>query len=67
MWICSRPHVHAIIPGARRIEQLNELLAFKAEAEKNDLFSIGEDASILSDEKVRKMIPEEIWRHMEEG
>lgn len=67
IWICSRPHVHAVIPGPRRIEQLNELLAFKADVEKNDLFPEREDAGILSYEKVRKMIPEEIWQHLDRG
>lgn len=65
MWISSRPDVHAIIPGPRKIQQLNELLAFRTYVEKNDLFSKGEDARILSDEKVRKMIPEEIWQHLD--
>jgi aryl-alcohol dehydrogenase-like predicted oxidoreductase len=67
MWICSRPHVHAIIPGPRKMEQLDELLAFKAEVETNDLFSIREDTGILSDEKVRKMVPHEIWQHLDKG
>ncbi len=67
MWICSRPHVHTIIPGPRKIKQLNDLLAFKATVENNDLFSTGEDARILSDEKVRKIIPEEIWQHLDKG
>lgn len=65
MWICSRPHVHVIVPGPRKIEQLNELLAFKADVENNGLFSFGEGTGILSDDKVRKIIPEEIWRHLD--
>lgn len=65
MWICSRPHVHAVIPGPRKMEQLNELLAFKADVGKNDLFAIGEDLSILSEDKVRKIVPEKIWQYMD--
>ncbi len=77
MWICSRPHVHAIIIGPRKIEQFNELLEFRAEVEKNDLitplekvhtvknnFLTGLNVSILSAQKVRKIIPEEIWQHL---
>jgi aryl-alcohol dehydrogenase-like predicted oxidoreductase len=67
MWICSRPHVHAIIPGPRKIEQLKQLLEFKTEAEIKDLFTDGEDTSILSEEKVRRTIPEEIWHHLHMG
>jgi len=67
MWICSRPHVHAVIPGPRQIEQLAEILAFTADIKKHGLYSIGEDASILSDEKVREIIPEEIWQHLDRG
>jgi len=67
MWICSRPHVHAIIPGPRKTAQLHELLAFKGEVEMNGLFSTGEGLSILSDEKVRKMVPEVIWQHLDRG
>lgn len=67
MWTSSRPHVHAIIPGPRKIAQLDELLAFKADAEINDLVSSEEDTAILSDEKVRNIVPEEIWQHLERG
>ncbi|MEW6600368.1 MAG: aldo/keto reductase [Nitrospirota bacterium] len=67
MWTCSRPHVHAIIPGPRKLEQLNEIIAFRADVEDNDLLAAGDDAGILSDEKVRKTVPEEIWRHLDRG
>lgn len=73
MWICSRPHVHAIIIGPRKMEQLNELLEFKSEVEKNDLalplekinpVNNNSNVSILSAQKVREIIPEEIWQHL---
>ncbi|MBI5664513.1 MAG: aldo/keto reductase [Nitrospirae bacterium] len=67
MWICSRPNVHAVIPGPREIGQLNELLEFKTEVERSGLASAGEDVSILSDEKTMNKIPDELWQHLNKG
>jgi aryl-alcohol dehydrogenase-like predicted oxidoreductase len=66
-WICSRPLVHAVIPGPRKVEQLTEILAFTSEAEINDLFGGDGNDSILSEEKVQKIIPEEVWQHLCQG
>ena len=64
MWICSQPDVHAIIPGPRKPEQLHEILRFKSETEDHDFFSSGEGASILSEDRVKQFIPDEIWEHL---
>ncbi len=64
MWICAQPHVHAIIPGPRRVDQLNDILTFKSEVERNNLLNSGETDSILSADKLRGRIPEEIWQHL---
>jgi aryl-alcohol dehydrogenase-like predicted oxidoreductase len=67
MWICSRPHVHGVIPGPRKMEQLNEILEFKSNVERNNLLSSGETDSILSATRLRSRIPEEIWHHLTTG
>lgn len=64
MWICTQPHVHAIVPGPRREEQLNEILHFRSEVEEHDLFASKEGSSILSEDRVNTLIPDEIWEHL---
>ncbi len=63
-WICTRPHVHAVIPGPRKMEQLGELLKFKDEAEKLHLLSRENPDRIMSEAEVRKHIPDEVWQHL---
>jgi aryl-alcohol dehydrogenase-like predicted oxidoreductase len=67
MWICSQPHVHAIIPGPRKLEQLDEILRFKSEVEKHGLLASDESDSILSEDKVKNLVPDELWEHLADG
>jgi aryl-alcohol dehydrogenase-like predicted oxidoreductase len=67
MWICSQPHVHAVIPGPRRISQIEELLRFRADVETHGLLASGRDPSILSPEKVAEIIPSDIWKRLTKG
>jgi aryl-alcohol dehydrogenase-like predicted oxidoreductase len=67
LWICAQPGVHSIIPGPRREDQLNELLKFKSFVEKHELMSSESEESILSPDKVRKILLPEIWNHLSKG
>jgi aryl-alcohol dehydrogenase-like predicted oxidoreductase len=64
MWICSQADVHAIIPGPRKPEQLQEILHFKSAIHEHDLLSSREDNRILSEDRVKQFIPDEIWEHL---
>jgi aryl-alcohol dehydrogenase-like predicted oxidoreductase len=64
MWICTQPHVHAIVPGPRKQEQLNEIMHFRSEVQEHNLFASEEGSSILSEDRVRKLMPDEIWEHL---
>ncbi len=65
MWISAQPHVHAIVPGPRKKQQLDEILNFRLKVEEHNLFASEEGSSILSEDKVKKLVPGELWEHLE--
>ncbi|GBD99896.1 general stress protein 69 [bacterium BMS3Abin07] len=67
LWICSRPHVSAVIPGPRRVSQLRDILKFRDEIDKNALTSSDKGSSILSAEKVKALMPQELWHHLDKA
>ncbi|UCF87297.1 MAG: aldo/keto reductase [Nitrospiraceae bacterium] len=67
MWICCQPHVHAIIPGPRKIKQLNQILRFLSDIKKGDLLASDGKNSILVRDKVRDVIPQDIWQFLSRG
>lgn len=67
MWICAQPHVHAVIPGPRTIKQLNEICDFISEVGEQNLLSDESMNSVLSEDKVRASIPENLWNHLSQG
>ena len=61
LWICAQPGVHAVISGARKTGQLEEILRFKSEVLENDYCSDKQGEGILAPEKVRAAFPEKLW------
>ncbi len=61
MWICSQPHVHAVIPGPRTLEQLGSIIDFINTTAQQNLTSSDNDPSILRPDAVQAYVPEDIW------
>jgi aryl-alcohol dehydrogenase-like predicted oxidoreductase len=67
MWICAQPHVHAIIPGPRKPEQLDEILRFKNEVKEYNLLAEDSDNNIISRDKAAELIPDALWKRLSKG
>ncbi len=67
MWICAQPHVHAIIPGPRKPEQLDELLRFKNEVKEYNLLADESENNIISRDKAAALLPEALWKRLSKG
>jgi aryl-alcohol dehydrogenase-like predicted oxidoreductase len=67
MWICAQPNVHAIIPGPRKPEQLDELLRFRDEVVEYNLLSGDNDNNIISRDRAADLIPESLWKRLSKG
>ncbi len=63
LWIASRPHVHVIIPGPRRVSQIEEILRFRDLLERHRHASNGE--GIISQETLKEILPLRLIRHLE--
>ena len=63
-WICTRPHVHGVIPGPRKMGQLQEILEFRREVEERQFQTDSMDSSILSERKVISVVPGDVWQHL---
>ncbi len=66
-WICAQRHVHAIIPGPRKMEQLDEIMNALSFMEKNELVEQDKADAILSLERAKNYVPRDIWRHLDKG
>lgn len=67
MWISAQSHIHAVIPGPKKMSQLNEILRFKSEIMEDGLLASHKENRILSEHKVRDKIPEELWQFLCRG
>ncbi len=67
LWIAARPHVHVIIPGPRRTGQVREILRFRLMSDKYGCSDGEEPESILSEDKIRAVIPEDLLDHLNGG
>ena len=67
MWICMQPHVHAIIPGPRTVEQMAEIEEFRKAVEDGDLCASAQSDAILMGSKIKNMVPDELWEHLDTG
>lgn len=65
LWIASKEHVHALVPGPRRLYQLKEILLFKELVIRERLITEEEEQGILEKIKVKKLIPEEVYMGLE--
>ncbi len=65
LWIASKEHVHALVPGPRRLYQLKEILLFKELVIRERLITEEEEQGILKKIKVNKIIPEEVYMGLE--
>ena len=64
MWICSQPHVHAIVPGPRTRKQVEEIYEFIRTVNCNGFASDDTEDTVLSQIKVRAYISSEVWAHL---
>jgi aryl-alcohol dehydrogenase-like predicted oxidoreductase len=67
MWICAQPSVHAIIPGPRKTEQLDELLRFISEVDEYGLLTSEDADNIISGAKAAEVLSPEIWKRLSKG
>ncbi|RMG68394.1 MAG: aldo/keto reductase, partial [Nitrospirae bacterium] len=65
LWIASKEHVHAIVPGPRRTEQLKEIVLFKDGVKKEGLLADESMETILNERAVREILPEGLWEALE--
>ena len=64
MWICSQPHVHAIVPGPRTRKQVEEIYEFIRTVNCNGFASDDTEDTVLSQIKVKAYISSEVWAHL---
>ncbi len=67
IWICAQPQVHAIIPGPRKPDQLDELLEFRDIVVERGLLTSEDGDNIISREKAAAIFPEELWKRLSKG
>ncbi|GBE34052.1 general stress protein 69 [bacterium BMS3Bbin06] len=67
LWIAARPHVHVIIPGPRRTGQVREILQFRLMSDEYGRSDGEELKSVLSEDKIRAVIPGDLWDHLNRG
>jgi aryl-alcohol dehydrogenase-like predicted oxidoreductase len=67
IWISAQPDVHVVIPGPRTRRQLKEILRFRDTVTENNLLAGEDDSSILSEERVRSMMPTVLWECLDRG
>jgi aryl-alcohol dehydrogenase-like predicted oxidoreductase len=61
LWICSQPHVHAIIPGPRKRTQLEEILWLRRVIGDHGLLNAEKSGALLAVKKVKKLVYDELW------
>ncbi len=67
IWICAQPHVHAIIPGPRKLTQLDELIEFRDKVKEYGLLTSEDGDNIISIEKAAKIMPDALWKRLSKG
>ena len=65
LWIASKEHVHALVPGPRKTEQIQEILLFKELVQKDGLLANDGRETILRGRVVKEILPRGLWEALE--
>jgi len=65
LWIASKEDVHALVPGPRKTEQIQEILLFKELVKKEGLLADDGRETILRGRVVKELLPKGVWEALE--